>query len=1371
MKRLLMLGCVLLGLASVVSAQTVSADRFRLNTTLCTIYSGSGSPESAVTGKPCDLYVRSDASASNPAVYTKLTGTGNTGWSAVLSTGGSGGVSGSGTSGYLAQWTGTGTVGNGPVASNVPLLDANNSFTGSNTFTQALTLSAGWPTSANHASSMDYVQAYAASRGLNLFTNGSGMLGSNYNMPGTTFLQSDTHGGAGSFTATSYLPVTSTELIPVDPTKYYWGSFWVKELVDASKTLYAGAVFYDIDGLEISTAHVMWISGTQTTLAAPLTPGDTTITLTDATGWYVGANVYQRAITVYPYTSATGYTYADYTYSRFASYLETSPNYKSLGTWAQTTGISGNVITLTGAWPASLGNPDDVNGTWPAGTAVANSSLSGYQYFMTQGSVTPTSTWTQYGGMLYGTNLAGTGPADIDAFWPGVAYMRLLFLMNYAGTSVSEQAISDIHLSYAGDPATTLFPGVVSTGTQSFAGNKTFTGSVGIGTAPSTLLHLAASSTGPVQRIENTTSGGTHVAGVYGAVSFYTADASGIGAHETAAIKWINTLTGTTPDGQLAFYTGVYNVAAAERVRINSTGVGIGTDAPSYSLDVLSTADDSWATRIYNSDADNGYGLVVRAGDDGNVKIAEFRDVTDAAKMTLLGNGNVGIGTTDPKATVQIGSTRALYMNAYNPTLGFNAYYDYAAPGWKYGSGTLYAGVLDFDPATTGGIRFRVSTTKGAADAALTLVNALVLDKDSDATFSGDIFPSAADSYDLGSYDKLWRTGYLSELRAILFAKSVTTIIGDRWLIAKNAGKFATAVGSGDATIDFGTAMDPGDFVEVRADDAAGSIGVEYIEVGSNVSGTTYNVTRNLDGSGANAWTDGTPFAVLGADGDARIVASVNGGAGVIDVIEQGATYDASTLLSRMGDLNGSYGYGAPTLGFAAGVMPDDVVVTTGSWVTVDPTNGVRMLRRASSTTSTRFQLAADGSGLLANSSITWDTSGNLTVAGNATIAGFSVNATELYAGTAGTRVQMTAAGGFHAGATAFADAPFSVSTAGALKSTSGTIGGFTLASNLLSSGTDADYVAMSSAGTNAFWAGDSTFADAEFSVTAAGVLKATSATITGTVNATAGYFGSGSTVVAIESSGINVGASGAIRGGQTAYATGTGFWLGYDTSAYKLSIGSSTDYLTWDGTNLTANNLISGTLAVGPFAGFGYFASEDVLQIADDSYISTYDQVGSTKVQLMGYDVSSNSVIFGKTPYSPLGYRFDRYGDDTNFTIGAGGITAKGSLSISGRSTADMSSTQAQDDVDVSNAAVFILTATHASGNNISGFAGGVAGRMLTVCNRGAYTVTFKHDTTSTAANRIYAWAGADSGLGVNKCAQFWYDATLSRWLQVTLG
>lgn len=73
-----------------------------------------------------------------------------------------------------------------------------------------------------------------------------------------------------------------------------------------------------------------------------------------------------------------------------------------------------------------------------------------------------------------------------------------------------------------------------------------------------------------------------------------------------------------------------------------------------------------------------------------------------------------------------------------------------------------------------------------------------------------------------------------------------------------------------------------------------------------------------------------------------------------------------------------------------------------------------------------------------------------------------------------------------------------SATVSGSVTATTGAIGGFTLASNKLSAGTDADYVALISDGTNAIQIGDSTFADAKFSVTAAGLVKAISGSIGG---------------------------------------------------------------------------------------------------------------------------------------------------------------------------------------------------------------------------------------------------------------------------------
>lgn len=55
----------------------------------------------------------------------------------------------------------------------------------------------------------------------------------------------------------------------------------------------------------------------------------------------------------------------------------------------------------------------------------------------------------------------------------------------------------------------------------------------------------------------------------------------------------------------------------------------------------------------------------------------------------------------------------------------------------------------------------------------------------------------------------------------------------------------------------------------------------------------------------------------------------------------------------------------------------------------------------------------------------------------------------------------------------------------------------------------------------------------------------------------------------------ITMNTSSYIRGGQTGYYTGTGFFLGYSGGAYKFSFGDSTKNIRWDGTDLTVTGKV----------------------------------------------------------------------------------------------------------------------------------------------------------------------------------------------------
>lgn len=194
------------------------------------------------------------------------------------------------------------------------------------------------------------------------------------------------------------------------------------------------------------------------------------------------------------------------------------------------------------------------------------------------------------------------------------------------------------------------------------------------------------------------------------------------------------------------------------------------------------------------------------------------------------------------------------------------------------------------------------------------------------------IAPELTDTYDLGSSTRLWRKGYLSEMDAVLFAENTITLLGGWLIVSKDEGTIAADVAAGDTTVDFGKAMTTGHFVVFRA------VGqVEYMQVGAVASGNRYNVTRNLDGSGANSWAAGVPFLVLGTTGDGRIELNAYD-TPRINILTQGATYNAQTELARWGDLNGNWGYATATYGFALGEY-----AASKANLVWDPTNGLRL--------------------------------------------------------------------------------------------------------------------------------------------------------------------------------------------------------------------------------------------------------------------------------------------------------------------------------------------------------------------------------------------------------------------------------------------
>ena len=297
------------------------------------------------------------------------------------------------------------------------------------------------------------VENRALSRGTDLVTNGTGYLKNNYNFPGFTFMGTDAPVGAnGSFYYNSAAQGGTfiSESIPYDPTKSYQLSFSARQVNEGATTRMYGMITpLDSAGLIISPYHYMYISGTTTTLAQPLNPGDTTITLTSSSNWYgqsgkaAGASTHLRSIIWWDYTDSLGKTWETGTYSRNTS----GSNY-----WADG-GISGNVITLSSPYtgPAK-----------PAGTALSNGTSGGnYIYMPSVNNVVVPPTWTAFKDILkagtmppWAQAVASTGAATWSSGVPSAtASIKIGWLMNYpaspANATVGKQAIAAVSFSDA----------------------------------------------------------------------------------------------------------------------------------------------------------------------------------------------------------------------------------------------------------------------------------------------------------------------------------------------------------------------------------------------------------------------------------------------------------------------------------------------------------------------------------------------------------------------------------------------------------------------------------------------------------------------------------------------------------------------------------------------------------------------------------------------------------------------------------------------------------------------------------------------------------------------------------------------------------
>ena len=280
---------------------------------------------------------------------------------------------------------------------------------------------------------------FVVSRAAGMVTNSTGYLKNNYNYPPAfVFDPAETPNMPGAFSKAGHYsgPEEMEEFVALDPNRLYRLGVYLRQesvsgdwsaFTNADRHIqYMGFRCYDIDGLAINAAHHARFHhagiDSLTTLAQPLSPGDTVVHLADATGWNEADNsAYERGLVIFGYKNALGRGYEYY------SRIEEIDLFDLVGV-----DKTANTVTLNQPLPAALGNPDDPGGVWPVGTRLANRSSGwNYKFGFYEGLILPeTDTWYCVQNAIGGIDFSGKNVQH--NFPPGTAQVRPVWLMNYS---------------------------------------------------------------------------------------------------------------------------------------------------------------------------------------------------------------------------------------------------------------------------------------------------------------------------------------------------------------------------------------------------------------------------------------------------------------------------------------------------------------------------------------------------------------------------------------------------------------------------------------------------------------------------------------------------------------------------------------------------------------------------------------------------------------------------------------------------------------------------------------------------------------------------------------------------------------------------
>jgi hypothetical protein len=216
----------------------------------------------------------------------------------------------------------------------------------------------------------------------------------------------------------------------------------------------------------------------------------------------------------------------------------------------------------------------------------------------------------------------------------------------------------------------------------------TTAGNVGIGTtAPTEKLDV----TGSIKMVDGNQAAGKLMVSDAAGKGTWTDAATALSGSTTAS-KWTNDATNTLVKLTNLSDNTTARPAGKEFVVTDAGNVGIGTATPIAPLDLVGNFHLSSGATIYGAGS-----TFLRAGSGGILHLGS----NDANSHMVINNGNVGIGTTTPRAKLDVrnGSIIASSATATNGSTIIEGYYDQdttggstAVMGTSYSTGGLVLG-------------------------------------------------------------------------------------------------------------------------------------------------------------------------------------------------------------------------------------------------------------------------------------------------------------------------------------------------------------------------------------------------------------------------------------------------------------------------------------------------------------------------------------------------------------------------------------------------------------------------------------------------------------------------------------------------------